>query len=347
VRRLAFASWLLVPALAAATPRSVGIVDVRPLDAPRGARDAAEEVLRGRPDLTLVVEPALRASLVGVADLAKLPPAATGCEGLGDDALVAWLSAAPPDDVREPVVRLLGRQLLCADTAKDRGTALAAARRLTALGSDAGVPAEVWSRYPAVDATVDVLRQPLAVATDPGSAAVSVDFTPAGTAPIVATVNAGRRLVTGVLGERVAAAFVEVKENQARAFELRLPAVDERLAPVRSAVRALRRGGSDVAAVARAAGIEVVVLLRTDGVLAYALDGNALRPLGRAPLGDGAALLALLPAFAPPPAPETKRAGRSPWIYVIAGGAAAAAVGLVVLATSSGSATQRIELKWP
>jgi len=336
--RISVAAWLLVPAVAAAAPRRAGVVDARPLDAPAASRTAVEEALRTRPDLRVVSDPAL----LGIVDVAKVPPAVEGCAGATDDALLAWLRLAPLPDVREPVARLLGRQLMCADGAGDRGAALAAARRLSALGSDGGVGADVWSRYPAVDATVDVLRQPLTVATDPSDAAVRVDFTPV--AGDTAVVSAGQRLVTASAGERVAARFVDVKENRAAQVALALPLVDERWAPVRAAVRALRGGGDDVAAVARTAGLDVVVVLRNDTAHVYTRDGDAARPAGSARIGDNAALLALLaPGEAPPGKPE----GRSYWIYAVAAGAAAAAVGLVVLAGQSGSSTQRIEVKYP
>jgi hypothetical protein len=348
-QRIAVAAWLLLPALAAAAPRRAGVVDARPLDAAADARSAAEEALARRADVAVVSEPGLRSALVGVVDVARIPALATDCAGPGDADLVARLSLAPLADVKEPVTRLLARQLVCADGAGDRGAALAAARRLSALGSDGGVSAEVWSRYPAVDATVDVLRQPLAVTTDPPGASVTIDL--AAVSGPSAIVSAGHRLVAAAAGERAAATFVDVKEDRAAKVTLTLPAVDEAYAPVRAAVRKLRTGGDDVAAVARAANLDVIVVLRPGGAFAFARDGEVVRPLGSARLADGPALLALLPAMAPAPAPVAAPAhggdGRSPWIYVIAAGAAAAAVGLVVLATSSGSTTQRIEVKWP
>jgi hypothetical protein len=253
--------------------------------------------------------------------------------------------------VKDPVTHLLARKLVCADGAGDRGGALAAARRLTALGSDGGVAPDIWSRYPAVDATVDVLRQPLVVTTEPAGGSVTIDLAPAGSSAIV---SAGHRLVQASAGESATATFVDVKEDRAAKITLTLPALtaaDELHAPVRAAVNALRRGGDDVAAVARAASLDVVVVLRPSGAFAYARDGAILRPLGSARLADGPALSALLPALAPVPAqkaaPQAHSEGRSPWIYVVAVGAAAAAVGLVVVATSSGSTTQRIEVKWP
>ena len=79
-------------------------------------------------------------------------------------------------------------------------------------------------------------------------------------------------------------------------------------------------------------------MLRADLVEAWVVAGGVARPAGRTAV--------VAPTLvAPPPAPAAAR--RSPWIYAIAAGAAAATVGLVILASQSGSSTQRIEVKWP
>src|SRR5215471_5256435 len=188
MRRLAVLVSILLPAVALAAPpapaRPLGVVDARPLGAPAAARVEAEEALRRRPDLGRLVDPELAAALTGVVDPARVPPeVGPACASATDEALLAWLSFAPLDDVRVEVARILGRQLACADGAGDRGVALAAARRLTALGSDGGVDPAVWARYPAVDATVDVLRQPLAITAGAPGAVLRVDLVPTGPTP--------------------------------------------------------------------------------------------------------------------------------------------------------------------
>lgn len=334
------AAGLLFPALAAAAPRT-GVIDARPLDAPAAARTGVESALSARPDVSLVRDPAF----LGVTDAARVPSPPASCADANDEVLLRWLTLAPLDDVRAPVAHLLGKELACADAAGDRGTALAAARRLGNLGDDGGVPADVWARYPSVDATVDVLRQPLTITTDPPDAKVWVDLAPGGGAPAVA---AGRRLVSVAADERVAAVFVEVKENREANVVLSLPPADPRAADVRARVRALRRGEPVTAASAgelgKAAGLDVVFVLQGDLALGFAKDGDAWRPLGRAPTGDAPALLALLPALAP--APEPKSEGTSIWFRLGAAGAAVLAVGLVI-AAGSNNTSQRIEVKWP
>jgi hypothetical protein len=340
VNRLGPALVLLVPALAAAAPRT-GVIDARPLDAAAAARTNAEAALAARPDVSLVRDPAF----LGVTDATRIPPAATSCEATGDEVLLRWLTLAPLDDVRVPVAHLLGKTLACADAAGDRGTALAAARRLTNLGDDGGVGADVWARYPSVDATVDVLRQPLTITSNPPGASALVDLAPAGSATAVA---AGRRLVSVASGESVAAVFVDVKENREANVVLVLPPVDARAVDVRARVRAFRRGeplsAANVGALGQAAGLDVVFVLQGDLALGFAKDGDTWRPLGRAPTGNAPALLALLPAQGPPPEPKSQ--GTSIWFRLAAAGAAVAAVGLVI-AAGGNNPTQRIEVKWP
>jgi hypothetical protein len=181
---------------------------------------------------------------------------------------------------------------------------------------------------------------------------VSVDLVPAPRPPAVA---AGRHLVVVELGERRRALYVDVRENRATDVHVELlPAPAERWAGVRAVVQTWRRGAEPdataVAALAGAAGLGVVFIVRGADVDVWTITGGTARPAGRASARAPEAVLAVLPgpepAPAPAPAPEPKRQGRSPWLYVIAAGAAAAAVGLVILA-SSGSATQRIEVRWP
>jgi hypothetical protein len=338
--RHTIAAGLLFPALAVAAPRA-GVIDVRPLDAPPAARTGVEAALAARTDVSLVRDPAF----LGVADATRIPAPATSCEATGDEVLLRWLSLAPIDDVRVPVAHLLGKTLSCADAAGDRATALAAARRLHNLGDDGGVPADVWTRYPQVDATVDVLRQPLVITTDPPGAGAWVDLAPAGGTPAVA---AGRRLVSVAAGERAAAVFVDVKENREANVVLSLPPADARAADLRARVRALRRGepvtAASAGAIGQAAGLDVVFVLKDELTLGFAKDGDTWRPLGRAPAGDAPALLALLPPQAP--AAQPKSEGLSIWYKLAAAGAAVAAVGLVI-AAGGNQPNQRIEVRWP
>jgi hypothetical protein len=318
-----------VPArLAAAAPTVAAIVDARPLGADPAPRTALENELRRHAELALVADPELRAALGAVA----VPPA--DCDGI---AVAAVLAMAPLDDVRDLVAGLLGRELVCADQAGDRATAMAAAGRLRALGATGGVQEEVWARYPLVDATVDVQRQPLEVTTDPPGAQVWIDLARVERPPAV---TAGRHLVLVALGERRRALYVDVKEGRAVTVPVELPPAS--WPEVRAQVRAWRRGEPTtpeaVAALARAAGLGAVYILRDDVVEAWAVTGGAARSAGRSAV-EAPTLVA------PPAAPKAEK--RSPWIVAVAVGAAAVAVGLVVVASQSGSSTQRIEVKWP
>jgi hypothetical protein len=306
------------------------IVDARPLGADPAPRVALETELRRHAELALVADPELRAALGAV----TIP--APDCDGA---AVAAALALAPLDEVRDVVAGLLGGQLECADRTGDRASAQAAAARLAALGATGGVADEIRARYPLVDATVDVARQPLEVATTPPGAEIWIDLQPAPRAPAV---TAGRHLVLVALGERRRALYVEVKENRAQALDVELPPAS--WPEVRAQVRAWRRGEpttpATVAALAHAVGLGALYVLGDQVVEAWTIVDGVARPAGRSAT---AALLA--PVVPPAPAPEPEH--RSFWIYAAGAVAAAATVGLVVLATQSGSTTQRIEVKWP
>lgn len=303
------------------------IVDARPLGSDPAPRTALENELRHHRELAIVADPELRAALGAV----TVP--APDCDGT---AVAAALALAPLDDVRDLVAGLLGHELVCADQKGDRATAMADASRLRALGATGGVAEEVWARYPLVDATVDVQRMPLEVTTDPPGAQIWVDLARAERPPAV---TAGRHLILVALGERRRALYVDVKENRAATVAVELaPAT---WPEVRAQVRAWRRGEpttpESVAALARAVGLGAVYILHDDVVEAWTVAGGVARPAGRS--------TAVAPALVSPPPSSGEK--RSPWFYAIAVGAAAAAVGLVIVASQSGSSTQRIEVKWP
>lgn len=289
-------------------------------------RSGVLEVLRHRADVVVVEYPTFA--------LVELPADDSTCAGAD---VLALLNTAPLDDLRTVVIERLGRQLVCADDKQDRPNAWAAARRLQNLEATTSVADELRARYPAVDAAADVLRQPLSVTTEPPGAAITIDFGPAERA-----VTAGRHLVVATLGERRRALYVDVKEDRATELHLELPPapIDSEL---RDQLRALRRvtepDAATITPLARAAGITAVWLLRGVDLEVWTLSDDGAHRTGRGP----AAHPELLLATRPPP----EKSGRSPWVYVIGAAAAAATIGLVILATSTGSTTQRIQVRWP
>lgn len=92
--------------------------------------------------------------------------------------------------------------LLCADRSGDPDTALAAAGHLRALGGAAEVPADVWARYPEVDAVIDRERMPVEIVADVPGAAIWIDFAPAGTSPLRTTLPMGRHVIAAASGTR-------------------------------------------------------------------------------------------------------------------------------------------------
>ena len=91
--------------------------------------------------------------------------------------------------------------LLCADRANDVDGAMRAAAQLRVLGGSADVPADVWTKYPAVDAVGGAETLPLEITADVPDAMIWIDYRPAGKAPVT-TALAGEHIFAAVAGTR-------------------------------------------------------------------------------------------------------------------------------------------------
>jgi hypothetical protein len=98
--------------------------------------------------------------------------------------------------------RALAYVLLCADRAGDVDKALVAAKHLRAVGGSDDVPADVWKKYPEIDAVADRELVPLEITADVPNAAIWVDFTRVGTAPMTVLLPVGEHLVAAAAGSR-------------------------------------------------------------------------------------------------------------------------------------------------
>ncbi|MBZ0232057.1 MAG: PEGA domain-containing protein, partial [Deltaproteobacteria bacterium] len=87
--------------------------------------------------------------------------------------------------------------------------ARAAADRLRALGGSPAVPADVWAKYPEIDAATDRDIVEVTV-TAPIGATVAVDGVAIGTAPVSTFVHAGKHVVAVAAGSTRGAAFITV-----------------------------------------------------------------------------------------------------------------------------------------
>lgn len=114
--------------------------------------------------------------------------------------------------------------LLCADRTSDTDTALAAAARLRTAGGSADVPADLWKKYPEVDAIGDGARIDLEIDADVPGAAIWIDHQPAGTAPLVVSLAPGEHVIAAAAGSRrgwVAGTAVQTQKK------LRIPTADK------------------------------------------------------------------------------------------------------------------------
>jgi PEGA domain-containing protein len=289
--------------------------------------------------------------------------------------------AAPSSRARALLERALGAELTCADRHGDAVAARRAANELRALrgvaDAPAGVSREVWARYPELDAGVAQLREPLTVETEPPGARVWIDLGAAGAAPVRRSLASGRhRVIAEAPGHARAVTWIDLEDNRAAHVKLALAAArPDPWADVRARVAGWRAAGSAAGSGSVAGSASAAASLVGAGEIAALLDGTRLavvvtllpdgaaevwagprRALATSQLSDlpdavtGAQRLAAagpmtLPA-APPAAPAPARRRRPLWVYVMAGGIAAVAVGAVLLA-GTGTSTQRIEVRWP
>lgn len=99
--------------------------------------------------------------------------------------------------------------LLCADRDGDGPMARAAADRLRTLGGSPAVPADVWAKYPEIDAAIDRDIVEITI-TEPKGAAVALDHVAIGVAPVTTFASAGKHLVAVAAGTTRGAAIITV-----------------------------------------------------------------------------------------------------------------------------------------
>ena len=372
----------------------IGVIDLGPGDA--AARTARREELAaglaGVQGLRPVDDAALRAALAGE----RLDPqagegrarlaAATTAFGTPDcpaaireaEAAVLALAGAQAGgaDVAGPLRQAHVYLLLCADGGGDAAAAQRAAAALRALGAPEppdGVPAAVWSRYPALDATGGVRRFQLDVASQPDGATIWIDHAPAGAAPLSALVPEGEHLVAAARGGASVARRVAVT-SYTSAVTLALPAVSSRWRAVAARVRGWRAGAirrtpeSLAQLMARANLAYAVVIDERARLTVFQRRGRTARQLGVA--GDPVEIGAMVaraesmrrePGIDPEvplmvESPE-ERAARARgekvtpsrqewWVYAAIAGAVAVGAGIVLL-NDLADDHQRIEVTFP
>ncbi len=317
--------------------------------------------------------------------------AALRCADVGalvEDAAFALLVAAEIAGVRDKLVHLFSLALLCADQAGDRAGAAAWVHRLRALQvgtAPPGVPADVWAKYPEIDATSNSGPVTLHIVSEAG-ATIWVDLRQVGTAPVDIALPPGGAWVLVRSGARAAIVKHTVTGKPARQ-ELTLalppapPAVSNPWISLADRVRAWRRGGAwdgkVLAQAMRDAGVVLtVVLVSPSGgapveAQVWSLASASARATGAASAaavrvasveaGDTAgvtravdAALAAMASSSSPTSPAPAQPAGEPqrWYQTtaftwISVGALVLGAGLVFYAAEGGDTVQRIEVTFP
>jgi hypothetical protein len=264
--------------------------------------------------------------------------------------------------------------LLCADRAGDTDAALAAAARLRAVGGSPEVPADLWQKYPEVDAMGGGARVELEITADVPGASIWIDHRPAGTAPLVVSLPLGEHVLAAAAGSRRGwAAGTAVPSQQ----KLVIPTADQASAWSEVGARVASWGGAvpppaELGWVLAHVHARVALVRRGDSVEAWGRLGLAEPPhrLGGddavAPVAEAERVIALCaervaawneraPDPDQPLLVEDRRqsiGGRRReeptkwWVYAAILGAVGASAAIVVV-HEVGSDRQRVELHYP
>jgi hypothetical protein len=266
--------------------------------------------------------------------------------------------------------------LLCADRDGARVPAQGFADRLRALGGSAAIPAEVWARYPEIDAGSDVALTSLVIADPPAGggvagAAVWLDHRRVGTAPMTVPVTGGGHILAMARGSERVGLLLLIGEAGTITISVGLhdhAVADDGLA---ASVRRWQAGAPvrapEVGVLLDRVGARFAIVLEGDRhatLWARASADEAADVIAEAEADRPAALATAvrerLAAWARGPAAgvpllteadldEIARPQRreAPWWVYLAIGGAAVAGGVTIWALDAGENRQRIELTFP
>ena len=383
---VAIALWFGDVAAAPATHERVAIIDLGPRDPALHHQLAATLAAAG---LDVVTGDRLDEALAGESidsDAIDLAAAmadaqrefgALDCKRASAASEIAISLAAQRQAADLPVPELpraLAYVLLCADRAADVDTAMTTAARLRAIGGSPDVPAEIWNKYPDIDAVADRELVALEITADTRGAVIWVDFQRIGTAPARVELAAGHHVIAAANGPQRGWAAGRAVASQK---QLMVPTRDQRgewlfvaqrvaswrgarpsptqlgwvMANVRARV-ALVRSGDTIEAFGRIGVAEPPRRIGGDQGIARVVEAERLAALiverthawnDRAPDPDRPLLL----DDAPRGADGRKRDAPTRW-WVYASIVGAIAAGAVVLyANDAGGDRQRVELHQP
>jgi PEGA domain len=334
--------------------------------------DGVEDALAGR-DVdrdTLQLAAAIAAAQRAFGELACGDVATAARQTIG---LAAARQAAGQD--APELLRAWTYLLLCADRENQIDAALTAASQLRALGGSPDVPANVWAKYPEIDAIANRELVELDVETDPPGAAVWIDFQKVGVSPVHVTLPAGDHVIAAAAGTRRGwAAGTAVRTQKA----VQVPLTDAAGPWSEVAKRIASWNGKlpvpdDLAWVLARVHARIAIVRHGDTIEAWGQIGRSEPPHliggddGAAPVGEAARVLGLVTDrvhtwndHAPDPDqpllvdPSATRGGRKDeenkptkwWVYAAIAGAAAIGT-TIILVHDSASDRQRVELHYP
>lgn len=335
------------------------------------AGDALAGIVRDADDVAAAAALAEAREAFGALDCGRARPAAEEAV-----LLLAGRAAAGLDE-RARLGPAWTYVLLCADRDGDGPMARAAADRLRALGATSGVPADLWTKYPEIDAATDRDILELEVRAEAG-ARIEVDHVAGAGKRFVAS---GKHVVAVADGTVRGAMFVTVL-GKPLAVDVPVAARDGAWRDVAGRVLAWRGGppsASELTELMTRVDVRFAVVLGGGGIgpalwVRGTDDATAHRAEGRyfasdAPAGGDvagladaiAARVALWSDGGPDPdrpllteADAPRRRGRDDriveptrwWVYAAIGGALAAGA-LTIYALDAGEDRQRIELTFP
>jgi PEGA domain-containing protein len=264
--------------------------------------------------------------------------------------------------------------LLCADRGGDIDAAMIAAARLRTLGGSADVPADVWAKYPEVDAISNRDLVPLTITADATGAKVWIDHEYRGVSPLNVVVPLGDHVIGVSAGTRRGWASGAAVKSQTK---LEIPTKDYNGTWSDVAKRVASWNGklpspAELGWVMGKVHARVAVIRSGDTVQAWGRLGlaEAPHPLGGddavAPIAEAQRVIALVVNrshawndHAPDPDRELLTEDQVPgrdggrrnvptrwWVYASLIGAIAAGA-IIIYAHDAGNDVQRVELKYP
>ena len=378
-------------ASAAPSQDRIAVIDVGPTDGGIARREIANAIVKG--GLSPLIGDGIDDALAGedlTPDAARLAAAMAeaqrafgqlDCAATTASANTAIGIAAARQAAGMPVPELPRAWtyvLLCAERGTNAALARTAVTRLRTLGGASvapDVPADVWTKYPEVDALLDREAFPIEITSDVAGAAIWIDHERAGKSPLKTVLSAGEHVIAAASGDRRGFAMGTAVKTQTT-LAVPTPAMRGTYGEIAKKVASwggVMPAASEIGAVLTAAKAHVAIVRRGDAIEAWGRAGRAGDPHrlgsdddGAGTLDDAPRLVALIAdrigvwndrapdpdeLLTESPLLREKRSERADqpakwWVYATLAGALLAG-GTLLYFTETASTTQRVELHLP